>query len=162
MPKAHPWHAVAGELNSSPVQEMTSAHPQVDSVFPWEETFFPHPLETRWGAPGQPGLATVLGSWPGSRLSLLPPSPPPPWVANRGSLVPAPIELPCFLHTKNGNPQAISGAVPSQAVTMAPLLPPGCGHSVPASTRLLDPPLSLVPSPVHFGAASGVRCSGLC
>lgn len=86
-----------------------------------------------------------LVAWPCHSLGLLagfktfpaaffPPTP--SWVANRGSLVPAPIELPCSLHTKNGNPQAILGAVPSQTVAMAPcshwavttvsLLPPGC------------------------------------
>lgn len=55
--------------------EAASAHPQADPVFLEEETFSPHPLETRWGAPGKPGLATVLGFSLGSRLSLLPPSP---------------------------------------------------------------------------------------
>lgn len=68
---------------------------------------------------------------------------PPPRVANRGSLVPAPIELPCSLHTKNGNPQAISGALPSRAVATAP-------------TGLPDPPPSLWPSPTHSEAASGI------
>lgn len=85
-------------------------------------------------------------------------SPPPPWVANRSSLVPAPIELPCSLHTKNGNPQAILGAVPSQTVAMAPCSQLGCDHSVLAPTRLLDLPLSLVPSPAYDRATSGVPC----
>lgn len=55
------------------MQEVASAHPQTDPVFPEEETFFPDPLETRWGAPGKPGLAIVLSS----RLSLLSPFPHP-------------------------------------------------------------------------------------
>lgn len=77
-----------------------------------------------------PGLLAGFKTFPAASF------PPPPWVANRGSLVPVPIELPCSLHTKNGNPQAILGAVPSQTVAMAPcshwavttasLLPPGC------------------------------------
>lgn len=72
----------------------------------------------------------LLEAWPchSPGFTTLPaiPFPPPPRVANRGGLVPAPIELPCSPHTKNGNPQAISGAVPSWAVATAPLLPPGC------------------------------------
>lgn len=120
--------------------------PQVDLVFPEEETPFPHPLETRWGVPGKPGFAIALGFSLGSRLSLLSPSPP-PLVVNRGSLVLLPTELPCSLHTKNGNPQAILGAVPS------PL-----GLSSPAPTTLLDPPPSLVPSPAYPAAASGTPC----
>lgn len=45
---------------------VASAHPQARPVFLEEETFFPHPLETRWGTPGKPVFATVLGFWPGS------------------------------------------------------------------------------------------------
>lgn len=110
----------------------------------------PSPWKSRWGALGKSGFATVLGFSPGSRISLPPLFHHPPLVTNRGSLVPAPIELPCSLHTKNGNPQAILGAVPSQAVAMASLLAPGC---------LLDSPLSLLPSPALCGAVIG-QCGG--
>lgn len=126
---------------------MASAHPQADPVFPEEETFSPHPLETRWGVPGKPGLATVLAlpqSWASRRVH---DSPPTPSVANRGCLVPAPIELPCSLHTKNGNPQAILGALPSQAVATV-----HCFH------RAAGPSSKPTPSPAHSGPASGAPC----
>lgn len=124
---------------------------QADAVFPEEETSFPHPLEARWGAPGKPSFATLLGFSPGSQLSLPPPSPP-PLVANRGGLVLAPIELPCSLHTKNGNPQAISGAVPSPARPWPRL---------PCFSGLLNFPPSLAPSPAHSRAASGTPLGAL-
>lgn len=130
---------------------MASANPQADPVFPEEDTFFPHPLEARWGAPGKPSFATLLGFSLGSQLSLPPPSPP-PRVANRDGLVLAPIELPCSLHTKNGNPQAISGAMPSPARPWPRL---------PCSRGLLDFPPSLAPSSAHSRAASGTPLGAL-
>lgn len=131
---------------------MASANPrQADRVFPEEETFFPHPVEARRGAPGKPGFATLLGFSPGSQPSLPPPSPP-PRVANRGGLVLAPIERPCSLHTKNGNPQAISGAVPSPARPWPRL---------PCSSGLLDFPPSLAPNPAPSRAASGTPLGAL-
>ena len=91
------------------------------------------------------GSLALPQSWASGRVHDSPcrPLSPTPRVANRGGLVPAPIELPCSLHTKNGNPQAISGAVPSRAVATAP-------------TGLPDPPPSLWPSPTHSEAASGI------
>lgn len=99
----------------------------------------------------------LLEAWPchSPGFTTLPaiPFPPPPRVTNRGGLVPAPIELPCSPHTKNGNPQAISGAVPSWAVATAPLLPPGCWTLLPDRPSLL----TLGQSQQHLGGVLAGR-----
>lgn len=141
MPRAHLWHEMAGGMGSSQVQEVASDYPQVDSL-PRGRNLIPPSCGNKVGGSWtawpchSPELLAGFETFPAAS------SPPPPWVANRGSLVPAPIELPCSLHTKNGNPQAILGAVPSQAVATVSLLPSGCWTL-----------LSLVPSPAYIGTA---------
>lgn len=51
---------------------------------------FLQPLETRWGAPGHLGFATVQGFWLGSRLSLTPPSSHPLGWQTEAALFPLP------------------------------------------------------------------------
>lgn len=82
-------------------------------------------LETRWRLLGDP---VAPQSWAAPWAPVSPCRPLCASVANRGSLVPAPTEPPCSLHTKNGNPQAVLGAGPSWPVATAP-----------APTRLLRP-----------------------
>lgn len=87
-------------------QTLSSQRKKLSPPIPWKQ------------GGGFLGSLALPQSWASRRVHDSPcrPPPPTPSVANRGCLVPAPIELPCSLHTKNGNPQAILGALPSQAV----------------------------------------------